>query len=425
FPIDFQVDPRDSNRLFANNYGGGNFVSSDDGRTWAIASQGYTGAQVRDIAVDPAAGGRVFAAARSGLFVSRNGGSAWTGLNTPPAAAMEWYVVALDPMDAQHVLAANNWNGTILESNNGGQAWRQASQPTGEGKSWRAIVFAPADPQTVYAGTSAFYSAGTFDARLPAGGVYVSHDSGAGWQAANASLSQDANITALVVDPQNTLVVYAATGNRGLLKTSDGGQSWTAVTQDLPDSQPLLSIAHHPSAPVLFVGLEQAGLYRSDDGGLTWQPADAGLNPESSISDIIFDPTNAQVLYAADKLSGVYRSDDGGNIWTAVNDGLRNRSVNALAMPVDGRHLYAATEGEGVFRLDLAGSLPPLPDSIAGEETVVPPTPAQAAVQPEGTPVVETGPAAGTQIPAWPIIGGAAVLLLALLGLFWRFRRRS
>ena len=408
FPIDFQVDPRDPNRIFANNYGGGNFVSSDGGRTWAIASQGYTGAQVRDIAVDSAVAGRVFAAARSGLFVSHGGGAEWTGLNVPPAAAMEWYVVALDPTDWQHVLAANNWNGTILESSNGGQVWRQASPPAGEGKSWRAIVFAPADPQTVYAGTSAFYTAGTFDDRMPAGGVYVSHDRGASWQAANDSLAQDANVTALAVDPQDSLVVYAATGNRGLLKTSDGGQSWTAVSQGLPDSLPLLAIAHHPSQPVLFTGLERAGLYRSGDGGLTWQPSGAGLNPESSISDIIFDPTNAQVLVAADKLSGVYRSADGGATWTAVNNGLRNRSVNALALSGDGRHLYAATEGEGVFRLDLAG----------------PPPPAQPTSQPEGTPVVESGPAAGTQFPVWPIIGGTAVLLLALLALFWRLRCR-
>ena len=43
FPIDLQVDPRDPDRLFANNYGGGNFVSEDGGRTWEVASAGYTG----------------------------------------------------------------------------------------------------------------------------------------------------------------------------------------------------------------------------------------------------------------------------------------------------------------------------------------------------------------------------------------------
>ncbi|NIP85877.1 MAG: hypothetical protein GTO03_10090, partial [Planctomycetales bacterium] len=110
------MDPRDPDRIFANNYGGGNFLSTDGGRTWTVASKGYTGAQVRDIAVDPTAAGRVFAAARSGLFVSTDGGDDWVGLNTPPAASLEWYVVAIDPTDPQHVLAANNWNGVILQS---------------------------------------------------------------------------------------------------------------------------------------------------------------------------------------------------------------------------------------------------------------------------------------------------------------------
>jgi len=52
FPIDFQVDPRDPNRVFANNYGGGNFLSVDGGQTWTVASDGYTGAQVREIGFD-------------------------------------------------------------------------------------------------------------------------------------------------------------------------------------------------------------------------------------------------------------------------------------------------------------------------------------------------------------------------------------
>ena len=84
----------------------------------------------------------------------------------------------------------------------------------------------------------------------------------------------------------------------------------------------------------------------------------AGLNPEASITDIVFDPTNSQVIYASDRLGGVYRSTDAGTTWTAINDGLRVRSVNALAISSNGRHLYAATEGEGVFRLDLVGGTP-------------------------------------------------------------------
>jgi photosystem II stability/assembly factor-like uncharacterized protein len=354
FPIDFQVDPADPNRVFTNNYGGGNFLSTDGGRNWTVASKGYTGAQVRDIAVDPANAARVFAAARSGLFVSTDTGDNWTGLNAPPASFLEWYAVSIDPTDSQHVLCASNWEGRIRRSFDGARTQQPVGPQMAEGISWRAFAWAPANPRRVYAGTSAYYSAGTFDDRMAAAGVFVSSNGGATWAEANDPVSTAANVIDLAVDPQNADVVYAATGNRGLLKTINAGQTWSVVRQGLPEDGPALSVAIHPTqAGRVFAGFDRAGVYRSEDGGQSWLPLPAGLNPEATISHIVFDPTDPQVMYIADRLSGVYRSSNGGAIWMPINDGLRVRDVNALALSSDGSRLYAATEGEGVFRLDL------------------------------------------------------------------------
>jgi len=161
--------------------------------------------------------------------------------------------------------------------------------------------------------------------------------------------------------PDNPQIVYAATGTSGLLKSSNGGSSWTQIQIDVPASVPVLSVAINPSnTNIIFAGFAHRGLYRSDDSGTIWHLSMEGMVPEARVSDIIFDPKNPQVLYAADSLSGVYQSTDSGRSWRQINSALRTRAVNRLVISADGIHLYAATEGEGVYRLDIDGN-PPQP----------------------------------------------------------------
>ena len=359
-PVDFEVDPNDPDRIFANCYNGGNFLSADGGRTWTDVSTGYTGAQTRDIAVDPSDSQRVLVAARSGVFSSEDGGETWIGVPSPEGV-VEWNSVALDPANPENILIGTNtiWRG-ILQSLGfesplrivGPNLWTE--QATGVG--WRAISFAPSDPRTVYAGTGAFISSGFYDDFLPARGIYKSTDGGSTWVPANDGVSEDAHIAALAADHQDETVVYAATTNHGLLKTVDGGRSWTTINQGLPSNPVALSVACHPTDPeVVFAGLDRAGIYRSGDGGSSWAAASAGMNPEAIVSCIVFDPTSQGVLFATDRMSGVYRSTDGGMTWRALSRGLGMRDVNALAIASDGSVLYAATEGGGVYRLDLTG----------------------------------------------------------------------
>jgi photosystem II stability/assembly factor-like uncharacterized protein len=108
----------------------------------------------------------------------------------------------------------------------------------------------------------------------------------------------------------------------------------------------------------MLVGVEGLGVYASIDGGKTWQPSYAGLEPNGSLHGIVFDPTNPDIVYASDNRSGVYRSTDSAGTWQKTNDGLNNRAVTGLSISADGQHLYASTNGEGVFRLDLNGTPP-------------------------------------------------------------------
>ncbi len=389
FPIDFQVDPRNPDRIFANEYGGGNFLSSDGGKTWVDVSRGYSGAQVRDMAVLPAQPATVLAAARSGLFISSDGGNQWKGLNYPPVTSMEWNVVAVDPNDDRHILAATNWNG-LAESHNSGHSWDITVPLTESQVGWRAIAFVPADPKIVYAGMGGFYSAGVFESSMPGGGMYVSRDGGSSWTKFNDSLSRDAHVTNIAIEPQNGTGVYAATANHGLLKGTIGEQGWIQLGGGLPSTRPVLSVAIRPdNSQTIFAGVEREAVYKSTDGGATWVKPASGLNPEASVSDIVFDPANPSTVYLADLLSGVYRSQDEGVTWSVINHGLNSRAVNALAISSDGLHLYAATEGNGVFRLDINGQ-PPEPAAI--QPTLAP------AIQPTSAPAIASLPGTATPV---------------------------
>jgi len=124
-PIDLQVDPDDCRRLFINNYVGGNFLSTDGGETWAIATVGYTGAKISEIAVDPIDNQHVYAAARMAPFVSTDGGQNWGGLSYPVLNEGS-FPLAMDPSNPQHLLAFAEQAGATqmaIQSYDGGLSW--------------------------------------------------------------------------------------------------------------------------------------------------------------------------------------------------------------------------------------------------------------------------------------------------------------
>ena len=219
-----------------------------------------------------------------------------------------------------------------------------------------ALAIAPSDTTIVWAGTGEEDSRNSIS---PGGGIYKSTDGGLSWKL--AGLEKSGAIGRIVVHPTNPSIVYvaalgqpwAANPERGLYKTTDGGQTWQPVKL-VSDRAGFVDIAMDATNPdVLFASswervrgpyfLKSGGpgsaLWKTTDGGKTWTEVKGGGFPETMKGriGIAVAPSDPKVVYAlveADtapnpkpdkskpaqaRPSGLYRSDDGGATWTKMN----------------------------------------------------------------------------------------------------------
>ncbi len=176
-------------------------------------------------------------------------------------------------------------------------------------------------------------------------GLYVSYDGGKNWQ--NKGLKKSEHISKIIVNPKNSNEIWVASqgplwssgGDRGLYKTSDGGDTWKLVLSDNkwtgvtdivmdPRDEKILYAAtwqRHRNVAAYVGGGEGTAIYKSTDGGENWDKLKNGL-PNSDMGKIglAISPINPDVLYAAIELDrkkgGVYRSADRGGSWTKMSD---------------------------------------------------------------------------------------------------------
>ena len=351
-PIALAVDPANPLVVYLNSYIGGVFKTSDGGKTWHVCSKGYTGSQMADIAIDPRQPALIYAAGRIGIAKSEDGGRSWIYL----AAAMgpenftEAASVSVNPNNPQDILLASRGAGRVVRSTDGGKSWRRVFDAGRHG----VVRFArsPSAANVIYAAgrTPPVFAPAT------SLGLLRSADGGGHWESVNTGLVEDLNVNSVAVHPTDPNIAYAGVLNGGVYQTADGGAHWhtsgSGITADVR------AVAINPKNPkIIYAGTERDGLFRSADGGRSWEGSSAGLDPNAAIHSIVIDPSVPDVVWAADIHTGVYRSLDGGRTWASTSGGLRTRAVESLAISADGEVLYAATDGEGVFQLDIKASL--------------------------------------------------------------------
>ena len=231
------------------------------------------------------------------------------------------------------------------------------------------------------------------------GGVWKTTDSGRTWKPIfDAAPTQ--SIGAIAVAPSDPSIIYVASGEGlmrpdlsvgdGIYRSSDAGRTWAHLALDDAQQIPDLAVDPHDAnrlyAAVLghpFGASSQRGLYRSTDGGRTWNRI-LYVDDDTGASFVRLDPQNSQVIYAGmwnvragpwednnvynGKKGGLFKSTDGGEHWRHLTDGLpddlsqldvviapsnTNRLYATIATTEDGA--YSSAAGLGVFRSDDAG----------------------------------------------------------------------
>ena len=264
---------------------------------------------------------------------------------------------------------------TIDQSLFSAMRWRQVG-PFRGGRVL-AVTGVPGEPSVFYFGAAS-------------GGIWKSTDAGSNWEPIFDS-TDIASIGSIAVAPSDHNIIYVGTGEacirgnisygNGVYKSLDGGRSWKNI--GLRDTRHIGAVIVDPKNPnIIFVAAlghaygqnEERGLFRSQDGGTTWQKVLYRDNKTGAI-DVVFDPNNANTLFASlwevyrtpwslnsgGNGSGLYKSTDGGSTWRQLEGhGLPSGIMGRIGVSVSGAdssRVYAMIESKegGLYRSDDAG----------------------------------------------------------------------
>jgi photosystem II stability/assembly factor-like uncharacterized protein len=286
------------------------------GAEWSEIDSGLprTIAGVKSLAVDPATPSTLYAVdSRGRLFRTVDSGSSWKLCGS--AVGVSFAVV--DPTDSSIMYAATQRG--VLKSTDGGESWARADRGLTSDYS-TTIAIDPLTPATLYA--------------LTTQGIFKSTDAAQTWTKLD-TLPSDAPYHfggQVTIDPVTPSTIYLGLdtngAEKGILKTTDGGQSWIRLG-NATDINPYGLVVDPVTSSTLYARSYKAdgNIFKSTDGGQTWI-VHAVVPSGASIYSLAIDPVSPSTLYAvywgsaSPRVSGILKSMDSGENWSVLDTGL-------------------------------------------------------------------------------------------------------
>lgn len=313
--LTFSSDFPTMNPLQDQNKSGSIFKSIDGGNSWQISSRELGNVDFLRLIVDPKTPSTLYANSFSGIFKSTDGGATWKlSLNLPDTEFLPIGEMAIDPVNTLNVYAV--LGGGLYKTSDGGVTWKLFNV-TPSVLEVSAIFIDPKNPSVIYGGGAVprpilAIAAGpkTQSAFLP-DGLFKSVDGGQTWTSLPVGVPF---INWLAIDPVNTSTLYTSS-ERGILKSTDAGLSWVPKNNGVPnqtpprDLQAIRSLVVDPQNTNRVYGVAGLnGIIRSTNGGESWNRV---ASPVNGLGGLVIDPQNPKILYA-NGFGGFFKSTNRG-----------------------------------------------------------------------------------------------------------------
>ena len=318
--------------MYATTYNLGIFKSTDGGKNWVFASFGIKNWYGMQLATHPEDADTLFTTTNGGVYKSTNAGKSWELIGGSDLCDDEdaggnchYHGIVVEKEAPFKVLVGSGGDQYAKEgvgltgSEDNGESWRNSDDGFIRDVHVSKLVIDPNNNNIFYATTQG-----------------------------------ETEYTDKVGD------------GAGVFKSTDRGNNWTQINNGLNSLETNVLAVDPNDSDVLYLGTDDDGIYKSINGGENWKK----LIPTASfgVGDIIVDPQDSNNVYMGTvdyfRLSesrgvlgdfGVYKSTDGGTTWEEFNSGLNHLGVFSLELSEENRILYAGTRAGGVYWINLDG----------------------------------------------------------------------